>query len=206
MTQADLSETEVAAPAIMSDSDVIAKCRRSDALRNEEKLVDAAREAFLASGTEASLEDIARKAGVGIGTLYRHFPTRRHLVEAVARKGLGEVVELGNSLLGSNDPGQSLMTWTKAVVKNTAEFRGLAMTMAETFCKPTADESPCSALRVVGEAMLAECQAAGVVRNDVTVDDFTMMVNALAWTADQTSAASFDTLLAVMFDGLTARN
>ena len=181
------------------ETEAIVKCRRADALKNEEKLVIEAKKAFAEKGTDASLEEIARNAGVGIGTLYRHFPTRRHLIEAVIEKSVRHVVEFGESLRGSDDPRAALEEWIRMTVKKTMIFRGLA----ESFCQ-SVEGSVCGELQEVGAGLLVECQQAGVVRDDVTVHDLTMMVNALAWTSEQQSNASFDTMLSVMLDGLSA--
>src|SRR5687767_9418019 len=87
---------------------------RADAQRNIERLVDAAREAFTEYGAEASLDDIARRAGVGSGTLYRHFPTRLSLMEAAYRAGVEQLCARGEQLRDAEVAGEALIEWLRA--------------------------------------------------------------------------------------------
>ena len=99
---------------------------RADARRNYERLVEVAGEAFHRDGTETSLEDVAKVAGVGIGTLYRHFPTRRSLVLAVLDQGAGEMLAQARELLVKAPPEEALLTWVGGLIRHTARYRGLA--------------------------------------------------------------------------------
>src|SRR3954452_8190390 len=121
-------------PMSNAETDVTAlapRPQRADARRNYEKLVSAAREAFAEDGTSASLEDIARRAQVGIGTLYRHFPTRQHLLEAVY---LDEVEAICRSAadLADLQPWDALVTWLRQFVGFAATKRALAQEMLGT--------------------------------------------------------------------------
>src|ERR1700753_4472833 len=99
---------------------------RADARRNYGQLVEQARLAFAESGVDASLDEIARRAGVASGTLYRHFPTRMDPVEAVLAGQIAELVALGRELLTAGDPGGALGRWLRAAVMHALTYRGLA--------------------------------------------------------------------------------
>lgn len=99
---------------------------RADAARNRERLLEVAAEAFAREGVDASLEKIAKAAGVGVGTLYRHFPTRDALVEAVFRRNVEAVVADADELLATRAPGEALAEWMQRFVAYVAAKRGLA--------------------------------------------------------------------------------
>ncbi|HUN33963.1 MAG TPA: helix-turn-helix domain-containing protein, partial [Trebonia sp.] len=90
--------------------------RRADARRNYGQLVEQARMAFAEFGVDASLDEIARRAGVASGTLYRHFPTRLDLIEAVLAEQIGELADLGRGLLAAEDDFGALSTWLRALL------------------------------------------------------------------------------------------
>src|SRR3954454_2444809 len=94
-----------------SDPTLIARPKRADARRNYEKLLAAAREEFAAHGESASLEEIARRAGVRIGTLYRNFPNRQALLEALYVGEVEEVCRVAAELDGASDPWEALSSW-----------------------------------------------------------------------------------------------
>jgi AcrR family transcriptional regulator len=180
---------------------------RADALRNRARLVEAARDAFAARGAEASMEEIARAAGVGIGTLYRHFPTREALVEAVFRDGVDQLQALADDLLASDAPGEALATWLRAQLTQAATCRGLAaeamLAMLDRGpCEPTA----CEEMRRSGAELLARAQAAGDVRGGIDIDDLVRMVQAIGLAAEE--SADPDTanrLFDFMLDGVRMR-
>src|SRR5256886_8735720 len=100
---------------------------RADAIRNRERVLEAAKAAFSQGGPEASLEAVARRAGVGIGTLYRHFPTREALYEAVYRREVGQLVELAKHLVETKiTPVEALRRWLRAGVEFMAGKKGMA--------------------------------------------------------------------------------
>jgi AcrR family transcriptional regulator len=103
-----------------------ARAQRSDAARNRERLLEVASDAFAREGVDASLERIAKGAGVGVGTLYRHFPTRDALVEAVFRRNVEAVVADADELLATKPPGEALAEWMQRFVAYVAAKRGLA--------------------------------------------------------------------------------
>src|SRR5712671_2478610 len=99
---------------------------RADAVRNRELVLEAAKAVFSAGGADASLEAVARRAGVGIGTLYRHFPTREALYEAVYRREVEQLVELAQHLEAKMAPVEALRRWLRAGVEFIATKKGMA--------------------------------------------------------------------------------
>jgi AcrR family transcriptional regulator len=180
---------------------------RADALRNHALIVDAARVAFAARGSDASMEEIARAAGVGIGTLYRHFPTREALVQAVFRDGVEQLQALADELLASDTPGDALAEWLHAQFVHAATCRGLAAeAMLAMLDAGEGEPSACEAMRQSGAALLARAQAAGDVRERVDIDDLVRMVQAIRLAADDSpDPATAERLFAFMLEGVRRR-
>ena len=178
--------------------------KRADALRNYEKLVTAAREAFTEADQSASLEDIARRAGVGIGTLYRHFPTRSDLVQAVY---VDEVEALARSAdaCGELEPWEALITWLQRFVGYVATKKALS---EELFAIAERDATVLAAsrslLHAAGEPLLRRAQNAGIARPDVTIEEVVRMVGGIA-KIPADDPADIERLLAVALDGLRYR-
>src|SRR5918999_2890758 len=110
---------------------------RADARRNYERLLAEADAAFREHGTDASLEEVARRAGVAIGTLYAHFPSRQILLESLLRERNDAVVAKGEELLAAKPPGEALEAWARVAVTYTAAYRGLAGSLISCFDDPT---------------------------------------------------------------------
>ena len=154
--------------------------RRADARRNYEKLIEAARAAFADSGSQASLEEIARRAGVGIGTLYRHFPTRQALLEAVY---VDEVEALSRSAdeLADLPPWDALAEWLRRYVSYAVTKHALAEELAASVGAETTVFKLCKgAIWGAGEPLLQRAQDAGVVRRDTSFIDVARMVFGIA--------------------------
>ncbi|MFJ7066680.1 TetR/AcrR family transcriptional regulator [Streptomyces sp. NPDC101115] len=159
---------------------------RADARRNHERLLAEARAAFAAQGTDASLEDIARRAGVGIGTLYRHFPTREELLGAVFRDGLEELLDRSAELAGSSDPCAALVGWLRTLIAHAGEYRGLSVALMSASYGRSSALAECSEpLRAAGERLLARAREAGTVRADVSIGDLMKLTNAIALAAER---------------------
>src|SRR3954466_7662124 len=103
---------------------------RVDAVRNRERVLEAAKAVFSAGGPDASLEAVARRAGVGIGTLYRHFPTRESLFEAVYRREVQQLGELAEQLKGEAAPVDALRRWLRSNVEFVATKKGMLAALA----------------------------------------------------------------------------
>ncbi|WP_327041487.1 TetR/AcrR family transcriptional regulator [Micromonospora ureilytica] len=171
--------------------------KRADARRNYDALIVAAREAFAEHGAAASLEDVARRAGVGIGTLYRNFPTRRHLFEAVY---VEEVRALCHSAEGLAElpPWDAFVAWLHRFVAYVATKRALAEQLlhdSEIFASCRTE------IFSAGEPLMRRAQAAGVVRDDIGFDDVVRLISGLTM-AQFPSPEQRDRVLGVALDGL----
>ncbi|MBQ0993818.1 TetR/AcrR family transcriptional regulator [Micromonospora sp. H61] len=171
--------------------------KRADARRNYDALIAAAREAFAEHGAAASLEDVARRAGVGIGTLYRNFPTRRHLFEAVY---VEEVRALCHSAEGLAElpPWDAFVAWLHRFVAYVATKRALAEQLlhdSEIFASCRTE------IFSAGEPLMRRGQAAGVVRDDIGFDDVVRLISGLTM-AQFPSPEQRDRVLGVALDGL----
>ncbi|TMR34326.1 TetR/AcrR family transcriptional regulator, partial [Nonomuraea zeae] len=150
---------------------------RADARRNREKLLAAARAAFAAADDTVALEAIAREAGVGIGTLYRHFPTREALVEAVYGAELDDVTTSAPALLAELPPEAALRAWMDRYAVFVATKRGMIDTLRAGWASGTM-ATPTTRERVVGAiaTILAEGARTGTLRADVDAEDITTML------------------------------
>jgi AcrR family transcriptional regulator len=174
--------------------------QRADARRNYEKLVSAAREAFAEDGTSASLEDIARRAQVGIGTLYRHFPTRQHLLEAVY---LDEVEAICRSAadLADLEPWDALVAWLREFVGFAATKRALAQEMLATIGSDAEVFRTCrGAIATAGDALLGRAQAAGAARTDANFTDIGRLLGGIS--SIESDPEQIDRILDIVLDGL----
>jgi AcrR family transcriptional regulator len=179
--------------------------RRADAQRNYEKLVAAAREAFTQDGASASLEEIARRAQVGIGTLYRHFPNRQTLLEAVY---VDEVLALCQSAaeLAELPPWDALVAWLHRFVGYVATKQALAQELLNYVDRDATVFQSCrSGLFAAGEPLLERAQRAQVVRSDTDLREIIQMVGGIA-KIPATRAEEIDHILELALDGLRYRS
>jgi AcrR family transcriptional regulator len=159
---------------------------RADARRNYERLLTEARAAFATHGTDASLEDVARRAGVGIGTLYRHFPNRHALLSAVFEEAVNDLLSRSHELLTAPEPCTALVTWLREIVTHAGEYRGLAHALMSVTSDNTSALARCSSpIREAGGALLARAQEAGTVRSDVAIGDLLQLTHAIALAAEE---------------------
>lgn len=150
---------------------------RTDARRNRDKLIEVARAAYTAAGGTVPLEAIAREAGVGIGTLYRHFPTREALVEAVYAAELDAVTDSAPALLRRHPPDQALRAWMRRYAAFVATKRAMAETLRAGWASgqiatPATRERVTAALATI----LTSGAETGVLRGDVDPQDITVML------------------------------
>ncbi|KAB2341014.1 TetR/AcrR family transcriptional regulator [Actinomadura rudentiformis] len=173
--------------------------QRADARRNRERLVTAARETFAEEGPDASLNEIARRAGVGPGTLYRHFPNRESLLTAVLRDRVVTLCGRADELVESASPDEAFSAWLRAFLRHARTDHGLTgYLMIE---KPPDLGFDChQAIRDAAAQVLERAQREGSVRADLTAGDLLQLITgiALATAADDAQA---DRLLAVVLDG-----
>ena len=177
---------------------------RADAQRNRDRLIEAAKAGFAEVGAEVSLEEIARRAGVGIGTLYRHFPTREAIVEAVYRREVGQLAEAATRLTGSSAPGEALHQWMRLFV----DYIG-----AKKVILPALNAVAGGASAIYAQSGLAIPEAttmlvrraveAGDIRADADPDDVLRALVAFAYGADKPGwQASALRLVDILMDGL----
>jgi AcrR family transcriptional regulator len=174
---------------------------RADAKRNREQLMSAARAAFSEKGAAASLEDIARRAQVGVGTLYRHFPTRQALLEAVY---VDEVEALCRSAgdFADRAPWDALVLWFDRFVDYVATKKALAEEMMATVSADAPVFRQChDAIFTAGEPLLARAKDSGVVRSDVEFMDVMRMVGGICMIRNATPD-EIRRVLAMALDGL----
>jgi AcrR family transcriptional regulator len=178
--------------------------KRADARRNYEKVLAAAREAFAEGGESTALEQIARRAGVGIGTLYRHFPNRQALVEALY---VDEVEEVCRSAaeLDDADPWEALSAWFERFIGYIATKQALVHELLNYLDRDADLFKVCRAsLFEAGEPLLTRAQEAGVVRPDVGIADVIQMVMGIA-KIPAGDPAQNQHILRVALDGLRYR-
>jgi AcrR family transcriptional regulator len=180
---------------------------RADARRNRERLLEAARGSFIEHGPEASLEDIAKRAGLGIGTLYRHFPTREVLQEAVLRDGIDRLRADAENRLDAAAPFDALASWLDEMLVFSTTYRGLTASMMMTLLKQEPEFSAaCVAMKSAVSALVVRAQDAGQLRADTDPLDIVKLVNAigLATEPGRDGLARGRRMLAVTVDGLRA--
>jgi AcrR family transcriptional regulator len=178
---------------------------RADAARNRARVLEVAYETFASEGLSVPIDEIARRAGVGAGTVYRHFPTKEDLFRAVVEDRIQSIVGEGRALLDTEDAGDALFTFLRSMVLQWgATDRGLAEALAgfEIDIKTALPEAEDDFLGVIG-ALLRAAQKAGTVRRDIDVRDVkVILVGCQAMQAFKPEAA--ERLTEVVLDGLRA--
>jgi len=170
---------------------------RADARRNLERVLDAAAEVFAASGPAASVDEIARRAGVGHATVFRRFPTKEALMLAVVERRIGEIRALATEALARDDAGEAFFDFVWRVAELNMSTPGLHRCVVQLGGKPGADELDRLAGRIVSRA-----QRAGAVRRDVRPADVSGLVRAALLAAP---AGQWRRHLGVVLDGLRSR-
>jgi AcrR family transcriptional regulator len=181
---------------------------RADAIRNRERVLEAAKAVFSQGGPEASLEAVARRAGVGIGTLYRHFPTREALYEAVYRHEVEQLVELARHLKAESAPVEALRRWLQAGVEFMATKKGMAaaLAMAAHGSSELVAYSLDRLSKAVGE-LLQRAVAAEEIRADVDPEDLLRALVGMCYAHDRPGwQAKVLRLIDVFIDGLRRRS
>jgi AcrR family transcriptional regulator len=178
--------------------------KRADAQRNYAKVVAAAREAFAERGTSTSLEEIARRAGVGIGTLYRNFPNRQALLEAVYVDELDSMCRSATEFEGM-EPWEGFVAWVHRLVGYLATKQALAAELLEYIERDSPFFQSCrGSLFTAGEPVLARAQAAGAVRPDTDLHEIIHLVGGIA-KIPAADPEQIDHILEIALDGLRYR-
>ncbi|GAA3640305.1 TetR/AcrR family transcriptional regulator [Kineosporia mesophila] len=176
---------------------------REDARRNRAALVAVAREVFAEEGTDASLRDVARRAGVGIGTLYRHFPNRVALLQAVLGDGIDSLRELAENSLSADDPAHELEAWTARFAQRCGAQRGLPSdVMAALQDKDSELHRSCLAMMAAVQHLLEKAQAQGAVSADLDATDVVTMGAAAGWVQYFSGEERSRRMLRVLTNGL----
>ena len=178
---------------------------RADAARNRDRLLASAKAVFSAGGAEASLEAVSRHAGLGIGTLYRHFPTREALFEAVYRREVEELAALAERLSGEASPVEALRRWVKANVEFVATKKGMAAALALAAHNKALSAYSFVRLSTAAALLLDRARGAGVLRVEISPEDLFLAMIGMCFAHNQPGwQASALRLMDVFLDGLLA--
>jgi AcrR family transcriptional regulator len=178
------------------------KPMRADARRSYERLLGAAAEVFAEEGTSAALDDIAKRAGTGNATLYRHFPARQDLVQALLTGRYDQLRVAAERLLDDPDPRAALVGWLRSFIAHVTAYRGLAASVMDISRDPETELSAsCQGMRGAAGKLLASAQNAAVIRPDLTVTELLCLANAIAVAAER-QPGDTARLLALLIEGL----
>jgi AcrR family transcriptional regulator len=183
------------------------KPMRSDARRNRERLLEVARAAFAADGLSVPLDEIARRAGVGPGTLYRHFPAKEALFEAVLRDRLQRLADEAVALHDAQDPGAALLGFVDRLIAEAALKRDLVDALASAGAELSTGLAETGAqIRGGIGHLLVRAQASGEIRDDLGVEDLMTIIAAMMFSLRRGGAQASDPrrAVAVLRDGLLA--
>jgi len=192
----------VADPDGQDEAGQDARPMRADARRNYERLVDAARQVFAEQGGGASMDAIAKEAGVGVGTLYRHFPKRIDIVEAVYKTDVDGLMTTATEVVATLDPWDALVAWLEAFVRYATTKRTFLNELHEAFEKnPQLRSASRERIEAALSSVLDRAQAAGVVRTDLDGPDLMQLLGSMCMSVTLTADQS-ERLLTMILDGL----
>jgi AcrR family transcriptional regulator len=177
---------------------------RADAQRNRERILEAAEEVFLEQGANASLEDVAKRAQVGIGTLYRRFPTRESLLGATYSARFLALAEASRARDDTLEPADAVRAYLEELVTHTNVYRGLATSLGTVLQTNTPG---CHATSEEGLRLLRRAQKSGAVRRDLTFEDLICVATAISLASPQgaSSKTRIRHLVGVFLEGIVAR-
>jgi AcrR family transcriptional regulator len=178
---------------------------RRDAERNRQRILDTAVVLFAERGLGVSLDDIARHAGVGVGTVYRRFPDKEQLIDALFEDRLGEILAAANDSFEMSDPWEALVSFIVGSMELQVKDRGLKELLLGTSTAHARIEQGRQQIQPVVEAILARAQDAGVVRDDIVLSDLMLLQHAIGEVADYTREAAPEVwrrIMAIALDGL----
>ncbi|MFI7504063.1 TetR/AcrR family transcriptional regulator [Streptomyces sp. NPDC049687] len=163
---------------------------RADARKNRDHLLAVAGAVITEQGAEASMRDIARRAGTGLATLLRHFPTREALFEALLRTSFDELTARAGDLETANSPDDALVSWLRDFVAVAHNYRGVVALMVAAIEDPqSALHTSCVTMRAAGTRLLGRAQDDGTARTDIDGTDLYALAGSLAWLNDQPALA-----------------
>jgi len=178
---------------------------RKDAERNRERILVAARELFADQGLAVTLDDIARHAGVGVGTVYRRFPDKEQLIDALFEDRLGEIAAVANEAAEIDDPWRAIAHFLEGALELQAQDRALKELLLSTSDGHARIERARAVIQPIVLGLLRRAQEAGVVRDDVEVSDLILIQHAAGEVAAYTREASPEVwrrTLVIALDGL----
>ena len=177
---------------------------RADAERNRRRILVAAEELFRKQGAGVSLDEVAKRAKVGIGTLYRRFPTREALLAAASNERFLSVAETSCARAVDHDPGATLRQFLEELAINTSVFKSLAASLGTVIECGTPG---CNAITAEGRRLLGRAQDSGIVREDVSFEDIICMVSAIAIAVESHSAPAsrIAHLVDLLLSGMSVR-
>jgi AcrR family transcriptional regulator len=176
---------------------------RADARRNYERIVATARDVFFEHGIEAPLDDIVKRAGVGAGTLYRHFPNREVLIEAVYRTEIEEIADQAYSLAKDQSAEDAIREWFRELIRFHVDRSGLAAALKAAIDEDSETFTYCKQkLRDAAWTLLEPAQAVGAVRADLEAVDLMRLSHGLGAAAKSADEASRERMLSVLMEGL----
>src|ERR1700686_2526616 len=163
------------------DECAIGRPLRADAQRNRERILQAADEMFAAHGVDASIDEIASRAGVGVGTLYRNFPTKEALLQALFVARMQPLITAAREGVEADDPGEAFVGFKRRLGAEFVNFKALAEVMASAGVDPSAKAKAADELMQAGDALLQRAQKAGDVRPDVSIADVAALMSSLGY-------------------------
>lgn len=180
--------------------------RRADAQRNYDRILQETRQAVVEFGSDVALEEIARRAGVGIGTLYRHFPTRQALFEATFTDEAGQLAARAERLAADSQPLAALESWFRAYMELGVRSRSMGPSVLNAkHTEGTEIHLACSNMQAAGEQLLGRAQAAGVVRAEVKLMDVLRLLSGLSLANErQPDAAQAERMFQLVMAGIQA--
>lgn len=179
---------------------------RADAKKNYDQILGVARDLLAAGGADASLRDVARTTGVGLGTMYRHFPTREALLEALLRTSFDQLGIRASELERTDPSDAALVSWLSEIVALARRYSGAIKSMVAAIeDEGSALHASCAAMKAAGTRLLVRAQREGRARADLDGADLFALVGALAWVNDQPALARrSDHILALITDAILA--
>lgn len=180
---------------------------RADAKKNYDQILGVARDLLATGGADASLRDVARTAGVGLGTMYRHFPTREVLLEALLRTSFDHLGSRAAELERTDSSDGALVSWLREIIAVAHSYSGAIRSMVAAIeDEGSALHASCVAMKAAGTCLLVRAQNEGKARPDLDGADLFALVGALAWVNDQPGLARrSDHIFAIITDAILAR-
>ncbi len=183
------------------------KAMRTDAKKNYDQILGVARDLLATGGADASLRDVARTAGVGLGTMYRHFPTREALLEALLRTSFDHLGVRAGELERTDPSDAALVSWLRETIALAHNYSGAIRSMVAAIeDEGSALHAACVAMKAAGTRLLVRAQTEGKARPDLDGADLFALVGALAWVNDQPALTQrSDRIFAIIIDAMQAR-